>query len=103
MKNYHFYFYSLKLIILLLLALVSLKIIPLKNKIYVLIDTVFKFSLGIFIIFFFSSNKNIQLNIHDRILIILSGFILILLIDYITVMNVLFHTHIENPYCELNS
>jgi hypothetical protein len=89
MKNYHLYFYFLKFIILLLIALMSLKIINVNNKIYIIIDLIFKLSLGIFIIIFFSTNKNLNIDNHDRILIILSGFILILLIDYIKIINII--------------
>ena len=96
MKNYHLYFYFLKFLILITIALMSLKLIPIKNKFFIIIDTLFKISLGIFIIVFFSSNKNINMDKHDRILIIVSGFILILLIDYIEIINVLFNKHIKD-------
>lgn len=103
MENYHIYFYGLKLLILTLIALMSLKIITVKTKIFILIDTLFKLSLGLFIIIFFLKNNNIKINEHDRILIILSGFILILLIDYIEVINVLFNKHIQDPRCNIES
>jgi len=89
MKNYHLYFYFLKFIILLLIAMMSLKIIKVNNKIYIIIDLIFKLSLGFFIIIFFSINKNLNIDNHDRILIILSGFVLILLIDYIKIINII--------------
>lgn len=98
MKSYHLYFYILKFLILVLIALMSLKIIPVKNKISIIIDFIFKLSFGIFIIAFFSTNNN-KLNRDDRILIILSGFILILLIDYIAIINILFNKHIKDPKC----
>jgi hypothetical protein len=100
MKSYHYYFYFLKFIILLLIALVSLKIIPIRNKIHVIIDSIFKFSLGIFIILFFSNFKGNNLDKHDRIIIILSGFVLILLIDYIKLISVLFNNYITNDETE---
>ena len=103
MKNYHIYFYGLKLLILTLIALMSLKIITVKTKIFILIDTLFKLSLGLFIIIFFLKNNNIKINEDDRILIILSGFILILLIDYIEVINVLFNKNIQDPRCNIES
>jgi len=71
MKYYHFFFFVLKFIILLLIGLISLKIIPLKKKIYVLIDFIFKLSFSIFIIVFFTVNKYDNLRNDDRILIIL--------------------------------
>ena len=69
--------------------MMSLKIIKVNNKIYIIIDLIFKLSLGFFIIIFFSINKNLNIDNHDRILIILSGFVLILLIDYIKIINII--------------
>ena len=86
MKNYHIYFYILKLSILLLIILMSLKVITIKTKLFIIIDSIFKLSLGLFIIFFFLKNNRINLEEYDKILIILSGFILILLIYYIEVV-----------------
>jgi len=100
MKGYHLFFYILKFIILSLIILISLKIIPIRNKIFILIDFIFKISLGLFIIIFFSSNTN-NLNKHDRILFIISGFVLILLIDYIKVINIIFNVHIKDERCLL--
>lgn len=100
MKGYHIFFYILKFIILLLIALMSLKIIPVKNKIFIIVDFIFKLSLGLFIIIFFIKNKNDNLYVHDRLLFIISGFILILLIDYIQVINVLFNKNIKDERYE---
>ena len=102
-KGYHLYFYILKFIILILIAMISLKIIPLQNKLFILIDFIFKISLGLFIIIFFSTNKYDNLEKHDRILFILAGFILILLIDYIAVINVLFDINIKDKMCNFES
>lgn len=96
MKDYHIYFYILKFAILIMIALMSLKIIPIKNKLFVLVDSIFKISLSIFIIIFFTTKKFIGLDNHDRLLIILSGFILLLLIDYIKVINIIFNLHIKD-------
>lgn len=81
----------------------SLKIITVKNKLFILIDFVFKLSFGAFIIIFFSCNKYDNLEKYDRLLIILSGFILILLIDYIEVINVIFNLHIKDERYILES
>lgn len=99
MKLYHIYFFLLKLFILLMIALISLKIIKIKTKLFILIDFIFKLSLGIFIIIYFSTNNFIKLSKEDRILFVLSGFILILLIDYIELINVLFNKHIKDNSC----
>jgi len=103
MKGYHLFFFILKFFILLLIVLMSLKIISVKNKIYVIIDFIFKLSFGAFIIIFFSMNKYDNLENYDRLLIILSGFILILLIDYIEVINIIFNLDIKDDRCILDS
>ena len=72
-----------------------LKIIPLKGKYFVIIDSIFKFSLGLFIIIFFT-NKKLDIDNHDRIIIIISGFILLLLIDYIHLVNIIFNKHYKD-------
>ena len=99
------YFYILKIIILILLVLIFWKVIKIKNKIFILIDFIFKFSLGIFIILFFSTNSSLNLTKEDRLLIIISGFILIILIDYIRVINILFNKNCpdENYNYNINS
>ena len=86
-KGYHFYFFILKFIIILFIGLISLKIVTLNNIhkdiIINIIDSVFKLSIGLFLIIFFSNNWNCNfINICDRSLLILSGFILILLADF---------------------
>lgn len=103
MKGYHLFFFILKFFILLLIALMSLKIINIKNKVFILIDFIFKIFFGSFIIIFFSTNKYDNLEKHDRILIILSGFVLILLIDYIEVINVIFNLKIKDDRYIINS
>ena len=67
----------------------SLKIIAINNKLNLLVDSIFKISLGLFIIIFFSTNVDYTLEKNDRIIIILSGFILILLVDYIKVIDII--------------
>jgi hypothetical protein len=81
MKTYHLYFYFLKIILLIIICLIGLKFINIDSKIYILIHTIFKISLGLFLILFFSINKSSKkcLDIHDRILFIIAGVILLLL------------------------
>jgi hypothetical protein len=88
MKYYHGYFYLLKLTILIIVILMSLKIIDVNDDYLLIIDSIFKFSLGLFIIYFFTNHKFTNMDDHDRILIILSGLILILLIKYIKLFNI---------------
>ena len=70
--------------------------IPIKTKIHILIEFIFKVSFSIFIIVFFTIDKSNNLKNNDRVLIILSGFILLLLIDYIEFINIMFDLHIKN-------
>lgn len=81
MKSYHYFFYMLKIIILTLIVLIHFDVIYVNNKYYHLIETIFKTALGFFIIIFFSVH-NFGIDKHDKILIILSGFILILISNY---------------------
>lgn len=96
MKKYHLFFYLFIFSILLFIALVSLKIILIKNKIYILIDSLFKISLGLFLIIFFTLDNNHKLDKNDRMLVILSGFVLILLVNYIKLINLLFNLEIKD-------
>ena len=82
MKVYHIYFYILNIIILILLTLISLKKIKNYDNIKIIIDSLFKLSIGLFILFFFLNTKLNNLSNNDKVLIILSGFILILLVNY---------------------
>ena len=88
MKIYHMLLYIIKISILILIALVSVKIIPVKKEIYVITDFVFKFLLGIFIIYFFLTSK-LNIDSHDKLIFILAGFILILLVDYIDLIKII--------------
>jgi hypothetical protein len=81
MKPYHYFFYILKIIILIAILLMRIGLIPLNGKYYIIIESLFKFSLGIFIIIYFS-NKDLNVERHDRILFFISGIILISMIDY---------------------
>ena len=82
MYLYHYYFFLIKILLLILIVLMLLQKIPYKGKYYILLESIFKFSLGLFIILYFSNNNCNTLNKHDRLLIIISGFILIFLVDY---------------------
>ena len=81
MKSYHYFFYILKLVILIAILLSRVGLIPVDGKYYIIIESIFKFSLGIFIIIYFS-NKDLNVERHDRILFFISGVVLISMIDY---------------------
>ncbi len=82
MELYMYYFFVLKTIITIAIILMFFGKISSHGPIYVLIDTIFKVSLGIYIILFFGYQKIPNLDPHDRLLLIVSGFILLITINY---------------------
>ena len=82
MKYYHIYFFIFKFIILIMLILGSLKIIKKNTKLFILIETIFRISLGLFLILFFLLNKIPGIDTEDRLIIIVSGVVMLLLINY---------------------
>ena len=93
MKYHHYYFYSIKVIVLFCILLLALKKITNANKFYILFDFIFRFSIGLFIIIYFTQNKKLNINKHDKIIFIMAGFVILILIDYVKVINILFDTH----------
>lgn len=93
MKHHHYYFYSLKIIVLFCILLLALKKITNTNKFFILFEFIFKFSIGLFIIIYFTQNKELNINKHDKFIFIIAGFIILILIDYIKVINILFDTN----------
>jgi len=98
MKVYHIFFFLLQLVILCAIALIYIKQFSTKNNVYIIIDSLFKFSLGLFIVTYFLTNKEHKIQIYDRILIILFGLTLLALIDYIALMNIVFQMNLSDPY-----
>lgn len=82
MQLYMYYFIIIKTLVLIGLILIFLGKIPSDGPIFVIMDTVFKTSLGIYIILFFGYNKHLDLDKHDKMLLIASGFILLMTIPY---------------------
>lgn len=77
-----YYFVVIKTLIVIGMILIFLGKIPSDGPIYVIMDTVFKISLGLYIIYFFGYNKNMSIDKHDRMLLVSSGFILLMTIPY---------------------
>ncbi len=83
MEPYHYYFLTLKFFIIVALILVALNFIKEEGPIYLIIDTLFKMSLGVFIVYYFSKKvPQNSMDSHDRMLLMMSGIILLLTIDY---------------------
>jgi hypothetical protein len=82
MELYMYYFFVLKTIITIAIILMFFGKISSHGPLYIIIDTIFKVSLGIYIILFFGYQKLPNLDPHDRLLLIISGFILLITINY---------------------
>jgi cell division protein FtsW (lipid II flippase) len=89
MKGYQIYFYLLFFCVLFIISAISLKFIDTNNNFKLIIDSIFKFSIGIFIIIFFLNKKNNKIDNNDKMLFILIGFIILLLINYIQLINII--------------
>jgi len=77
-----YYFIVLKILISIGILLIIFGKVKSDGPIYTILDTVFKVSLGIYIILFFGYNKVPGVNPHDRLLLIVSGFVLLITINY---------------------
>lgn len=82
MKDYHIYFLIIKIIITILILLIVLKKLPKTSNIYIIFDNLFKISLSVYIIYF--TNKYLEkiIDMEDKILIITTGMMLLISIDY---------------------
>ncbi len=98
MKSFHIYFFTLKIIILITICLISLKHINnnYSNNILLILDSLFKLSFGLFLIIFFLNNNISYISKEDKVIFIVSGFILILLIKYIDLCKLFF----KDTVCE---
>lgn len=82
MELYMYYFIVIKTLVLIGMIMIFLGKIPQEGPVFVLLDTIFKVSLGLYIILFFGYNKAPQIDKHDRMLLVISGFILLATIPY---------------------
>lgn len=82
MELYMYYFIVIKTLVLIGMIMIFLGKVPEEGPVFVLLDTIFKISLGLYIILFFGYNKVPQIDKHDRMLLVISGFILLATIPY---------------------
>ena len=87
MELYHYYFFFIKFLIIIMTILILFNKSPFDGKYYILIESIFKISLGLFIILYFYGNNCNNLNYYDRLLIIITGFILIFTVKYKNLYN----------------
>ena len=80
MKFYHMFFYVIKVILVILVLLMYSGLISFHNKVFNVIDKLFKISIGAFILYFFTVNKfeDVIITTNDRIIIIMAGIVLML-------------------------
>jgi len=83
MKLYHIALLLIKIFISVQIILIFLKLESPTHRVYVITDAIFNFYVGAFIItYFLFATKNVVIDIHDRLFVLLGGFLLIYNIDY---------------------
>ena len=88
MKEYHVFFIILRLLVLFQLILVIFKKQIFSNKIKLIIDSVLKLSLGLFIILFFYFNSS-GIDPWDIYVLQFAGILIIVDIDYSGLLNLI--------------
>ena len=88
MKLYHIALLLIKVFISVQLVLIFFKLESPTHRVYVITDAIFNFYVGAFIIIYFLfATKNVVIDIHDRLFVLLGGFLLIYNIDYKELLN----------------
>ena len=98
MKVYHILFFLLNIVILGTVAVIYLFKLQSNSNLYILIDSIFKFSFGLFLISYFLTNNEHKIHIFDRMLIVLFGMTLLCLVDYNQFINIVFNTKLTDPF-----
>ena len=88
MKGYHIFFILLRVLVIIQLFLVICKKQPFSPEVKIIIDTVLKLSIGIFIIIFFYFN-HVGLDYWDVFILQFSGIVIILDIDYVNLLKII--------------
>ena len=89
MKSYQIYFIVLKILVVLQLGLVLLKKQTNRSDIFIITDTVFKISVGIYLFVFFIINSFPGLEFGDTVILRFAGAILLFDIDYIGLLAII--------------
>jgi hypothetical protein len=86
MELHHYYFFTIKTLILIGTLLIVTGKIEDNRPLFLIMDTIFKMSLGFYLIYYFSkmntNNSNSSMDSHDKFLFMISGFILLITINY---------------------
>ena len=89
MKSYHIYFIGLKILLIIQLVLVVFKKLTRNEKVYLFTDTIFKLSVGLYLIIFFNLYSFPGLEFEDTLIVRFSGTIILLDIDYVSLFNII--------------
>jgi len=82
MRPYQIYFFVLKGLILLQLVLTAARFTVKENPFFLLVDTVFKISLGLFLGFFFWPYPPKGMNWEDGLIVSIGGFLILTQIEF---------------------
>jgi hypothetical protein len=88
MEKYHTFFFVLKFILVIFLLLIYLDKLPKDSNLFLVFDSIFKFSLGIFILYFTLRKKSYNIGREDKILLVITSILLILSIDLINLLKI---------------
>lgn len=89
MKAYQIYFIVLKLLIILQIVAIYFKKQAKNSDVYILSDTIFKLSAGIYLVAFFLIHSFPGLDFEDTLILRFSGVIILFDIDYLGLLNVI--------------
>jgi len=89
MKGYHIYFIVLKLLLIIQLILVFCKKMSQTMEIYIISDTIFKISVGAYLLIFFNMYTFPGLDYEDTIILRFSGMILLWDIDFGSLLKII--------------
>lgn len=82
MKLYQLYFLALKIIVMSRVVLVSWDISLGKSQIFKIIDSIFKVSLGVFLMVYFGLFRPKGLEVEDSVIISLAGLVILTEIEF---------------------
>ena len=77
MKLYYIIFYLLKITFLTLCGLLYLGVIPSSSELYKLTENILSIFIALFIIYFFTFKADESPGFHDRLIILMGGYVLL--------------------------
>lgn len=83
MKLYHIALWIIKIFISVQIVLIMLKLESPTHRVFVITDAIFNLYVGIFImLYFLFARRDVVIDIHDRMFVVLGGFLLVYNINY---------------------